>query len=372
MASGNLTRKTLVKVIFPAGLPRLWCPLLTHYHDDLSLDDERMSSHIRSIRHWVSAFLAPGSTGDGWELSASETDRLLEALLAEAGHQDFSVMIGVLRTARGQALEAIRGYLDRFTAGDPAVAALTARQICGFTVTPPKGAALTQESILQELEAIAQTGVPLAIYQLPQITENEMSPETVARLAMSYQNLYLLKDTSGHDRVALSGVDLGDLFLVRGAESGYSRWIKASAIGGPDRNPAGVGVSTGEYDSTGKYDNSCKYDGFLLSTANCFAKELSHIIDCVVAGRQAEADALSYRVSAVVEGVFAAAGKLSFGNPFSNANKAMDHCLAWGSSYASTPLPMTHSGNRLPRDLIEQTAGLMDHYGFMTMKGYLE
>jgi 4-hydroxy-tetrahydrodipicolinate synthase len=348
MANVNPARKVLVDGLFPSGLPRLWCPLLTHYHNDLGLDEERMAAHIRSIRPWVSAFLVPGSTGDGWELSTSETDSLLDALLAEAGRQDFSVMIGVLRTGRGQAREAIRRYLDHFTMGDPASAALSANRICGFTVTPPKGAGLSQDLILQELEELAQTGVPLAIYQLPQVTENEMSPATVARLARIYPNLYLLKDTSGHDRIALSGVVSGDLFMVRGAEGDYSRWLKSDG-------DSSVG----------------KYDGFLLSTANCFARELSTVLDYVAAGKFVEAGALSARVSAVVGGVFSQAGSLAFGNPFSNANKAMDHCLAWGSSYAAVPFPMTHSGNRLPGPFVEQAARLMDQYGFMTTKGYM-
>jgi dihydrodipicolinate synthase/N-acetylneuraminate lyase len=288
------------------------------------------------------------------------SDILLDLLLAEADRQDFLVMIGVLRTGRGEALAAVQSYLERFTGGDPGVEALRARRICGFTVTPPEGAGLSQDLILQELQPIAETGVPLAIYQLPQITGNEMSPETVASLASRYPNLYLFKDTSGHDRVALSALDLDGLFLVRGAESGYSRWFKASAGNRGHSTPSSQEASTG------------KYDGFLLSTANCFARELSEIICCAAEGRLDEADALSGRVSAVMEGVFAEASLLDFGNPFSNANKAMDHCRAWGGSYGTAPLPMTCSGNPLPRSLIDAAAGLMDRYGFKTIQGYLE
>jgi dihydrodipicolinate synthase/N-acetylneuraminate lyase len=349
MARVNHLRKALVHQIFPAGLPKLWCPLLTHYHEDLSLDRQRMSMHIRSLRPWVSAFLAPGSTGDGWELAADETDSLLDFLLTEAADQDFSLMVGILRKGQGEALDAIHSVLARFNAGDPGVATLSARRICGFTVTPPKGSMLAQDLILKELRDIAETGVPLAIYQLPQITENEMSPETVASLASRYPNLYLLKDTSGQDRIALSGIDCGNLFMVRGAEGGYSRWLKS--------------------DTASKGGN---YDGFLLSTANCFAKELSAILDFIALGKVDEAEVLSVRVSAVVEGAFSEAAKLGFGNPFSNANKAMDHYRAWGSHYASVPLPVTRSGNRLPMNLIEEAVALMDHHGFGIEKGYME
>ena len=342
MAISSLKRKALVHELFPAGLPRLWCPLLTHYKDDRSLDTERMAAHIGTMRKWISSFLVPGSTGDGWELSSSETDSLLDFLLSEAKSQDFSVMIGVLRTGLGDSLDAIRYYLDRYTSGDTRVSALTDKRICGFTVTPPEGADLPQDLILGELSAIGESGVPLAIYQLPQITHNEMSPETVASLVLNYPNVYLFKDTSGFDKVVRSGVELDNLFLVRGAEGRY-------------------------------YENTASgYDGFLLSTTNCFAKELTAILDYAAHGKADQAKDLSDRVSAVVEAVFAEAGKLDYGNPFSNANRAMDHYLAWGSAYATAPLPMTHSGNNLPKFLIEKAAMLLNQYGFEVRKGYLE
>ena len=47
---------------------------------------------------------------------------------------------------------------------------------------------------------------------------------TVAALAGEFPNFILFKDTSGADRVAQSGLDLGGVFMVRGAEvGGYSR-----------------------------------------------------------------------------------------------------------------------------------------------------
>ena len=31
-------RRELIKKLFPSGIPRLWCPLLTHYTDNGSID----------------------------------------------------------------------------------------------------------------------------------------------------------------------------------------------------------------------------------------------------------------------------------------------------------------------------------------------
>jgi len=325
-------------------MPRLMCPLLTHYRDDGSLDTERIAAHIGHMRPSVSAFLAPGSTGDGWEMNAAESDELLEFLASEARRQDFSLMAGVLRTEPGTVVPAIHAMLDRFTEGSTNPEVLAQKKICGFTVTAPKGKELTQEIIRAELEAIAQTGAPIAIYQLPQITENEMSPETVAALVANYPNVYLMKDTSGEDHVVLSGVDLDNLYLVRGAEGDYAKWIAA---------------------------NGGYYDGFLLSTANSFAASLAEMISLLVDGNVDAATRLSERVSRVVAAVFAEAGKLSFGNAFANANKAIDHHYAWGPAAATTKAPMTHSGTRLPESLITVAGEQLAAEGFAVGPGYM-
>jgi dihydrodipicolinate synthase/N-acetylneuraminate lyase len=390
-------RTDMVRTLFPGGIPRLWCPLLTHYDDHGELDTRRIAAHIRHMRPWVSAFLAPGSTGDGWEMSEAESTGLLDFLLDEAARQDFSLMIGVLRTGRGEVVPAIRAALARYTGGDGSAAALAARRICGFTVTAPKGADLPQAVIRAELEAIAAMGVPLALYQLPQITENEIDPGTVEALVAARPNIYMLKDTSGEDRVIGAGADLQNLFMVRGAEGDYARWTRAN--GGP-------------------------YDGFLLSTANSFARELAIVVGLdgdgdespagaampgggtgtVAAGRVGAANSVesraatpgagtvaagretsvagtsvptgrpaevSARISRAVATVFAAAASLSFGNPFANANKAFDHHFAWGPAAGDHAPPMTHSGERLPNTLIETARSALDEAGVAVGEGYL-
>lgn len=344
-SEGNAAeRRQLTDTLFPRGIPRLWCPLLTHYRDDGTLDTERIGAHIRHMRRWISAFLAPGSTGDGWELTAGETEALLSFLLQEAAHQDFSLMVGVLRTEPGTVVPAIRGFLDRRTDGEGTPAALAKRNICGFTVTPPKGADLEQSIIHKELETIAATGVPLAIYQLPQVTENEMTPATVESLVARYPNIYLLKDTSGRDVVARSGASLNNLFLVRGAEGEYARWSRESD--GP-------------------------YDGFLLSTANSFAAELGQMLVLLADGKSQEAQDLSRRITSAVTELFTAAAELPYGNPFANANKAFDHHFAWGPDADRREPPMTHSGNRLPRPLIDAAGSALVRYGFDPARGYM-
>jgi len=230
----------------------------------------------------------------------------------------------------------------------------------GVTVTAPHGSSLSQHEIRSDLLEVLEQGVPTALYQLPQVTENEIEPSTAVELAKKYHNFYLFKDTSGEDKVALSGLMPDNLFLVRGAEGNYARWLQG--FGGP-------------------------YHGFLLSTANCFAPQLSSIIElsslaasqgaggaysAEAAKAEEEALSLSDKLSTVVETAFSTVATLPFGNPFANSNKAVDHIMAYGKEFRKAPEPLTHSGKRIPADMLDTLAELLKQYDLFPQKGYME
>ncbi len=340
-------RSALIERLFPGGVPKLWCPLLTHYQADGSPDRNRIAAHLRSIAPYTKGLLVPGSTGDGWEMDDQEQRRLLKLVLELSRPLNLRVLIGALRTDAEQERRVIvdaLGRLRRRTRLEDDCGAMAAAGVCGFTVCPPTGRDLPQEEIRDRLAAILELGVPTALYQLPQVTLNEMAPETVAELAGRYANFYLLKDSSGQDRVATSGLDFGCLHLVRGAEGDYLRWLKAT--GGP-----------------------C--DGFLLSTANCFAGQLHRMIERLEQGRVDEARARIAPVERVVARVFDLVAALPDGNAFANANKAIDHFLAHGPEASRLPPPRLHAGSRLPPRLIEATGQVLTDCGLMPSRGYL-
>jgi dihydrodipicolinate synthase/N-acetylneuraminate lyase len=197
----------------------------------------------------------------------------------------------------------------------------------------------------QALSGILSLGVPTALYQLPQVTQNEMSPALVADLAGRFSNFILFKDTSGTDHVAASGLDFGGVFLVRGMEGAYTRWLKAG--GDP-------------------------YDGFLLSTANSFAPQLHQVRELLLAHRRLAAQALSDRLARVVEELFNLVGAVAGGNKFANAGKAADHFFAHGSSALAADPPRLHSSGHLPIEVLRATADALERYGFLPQRGYLE
>lgn len=341
-------RRGLLSRLFPAGIPSLWCPVITHYRAAGGLDRERQAAHLRHLAPFVKGFLIPGSTGDGWEMDDAEIRALLDFALGEAVRLDFQVLVGVLKTdaaaAQASILDTVNWLKARADTSD-VDAALARSRVCGFTVCPPKGSALTQPQIQDALAAILDLGLPTALYQLPQVTQNEMSPATVASLAARFANFVLFKDTSGADRVAMSGQPLDGVFLVRGAEGDYARWPRGA--GGP-------------------------YDGFLLSTANCFARELHGILESVRAGKVEPARATAVNLSSAVNEVFQLVAGLPHGNAFANANKAADHFFAHGSKASSAPPPRLHAGSSLPLEVLRATGEVLSRHGLLPVRGYLD
>jgi dihydrodipicolinate synthase/N-acetylneuraminate lyase len=340
-------RQGLIEALFPEGMPGLWCPPLTHFEAGGKIDRGRIERHLAQIAPHVRGLLVPGSTGEGWQLENAAVREVLTIVIAAAQRWNLHVLIGVLKhdaaemaetiTATTHWLQAMAGTRDWFE--------LTRQtHVVGFTICAPRGEDLTQEQILAGLEQVLRLQHPTALYQLPQVTGNEIAPATFLQLVDRYPNVFLWKDTSGQDWVARAGIDPGGVFLVRGAEGGYSRWLKSA--GGP-------------------------YDGLLLSSANNFAPQLAEIQRCLSTGRRQEADGLADRVERVVTRCFDVVAGVSAGNPFTNANKLLDHALAFGPDAMRRPSPMLHGGQRLPSELIEPVMAALREQDWLPERGYL-
>ncbi|MCJ7550905.1 MAG: dihydrodipicolinate synthase family protein [Anaerolineae bacterium] len=343
-----VARTELAQRMLGSPIPRLWCPPITHYSPGGNIAGERMAAHWRTMARYVGGFLVPGSTGDGWDMQEGEIAHVLAIATDLAVQLNTRVLVGVLRTdveAMLDVIEATVTKLQAIAGESDVLAAMERCHVAGFTVCPPKGAALTQAEIQIGLEAVLDLGLPTAIYQLPQVTENEVSLAVFEDLAARYPNFLLFKDTSGEDHVPQEDRGTSGVFLVRGAEGSYASWL--AEAGG------------------------C-YQGLLLSTANCFAAEFARMISLLETGDIAGADALSQRISAVVAAAFDAVADVRHGNVFANANKAIDHFKAHGSGALSTAPPMLHAGARLPVSVIKIIGEALEAGGFMPATGYLE
>jgi len=340
-------RRNLLREVVGEPVPRLWCPPLTHYTPDLEVDQDRMAAHWGFMAPHVNAFLVPGSTGDAWEMNDREVQTLIDLSLKLAIDQNISLLMGVLKgdaRATRERISELLSTLKRKTGKDNPIEAMKAGRVCGFTICPPRGSDLTQDEIEVELASVLELGLPTVLYQLPQVTENEMSPTLVARLEDRFANLMLLKDSSGRDQVALEADDSSLLFLLRGAEGSYAQWLKES--GGP-------------------------YHGLLLSTANCFPRELKKIITLLEEGRADEATTLSDHLTQVIEQVFTLVIDIPEGNSFSNANKAVDHYMAFGADARFIRPPRLHAGTHIPKDVILRVGEVLESAHLIPGTGYL-
>jgi 4-hydroxy-tetrahydrodipicolinate synthase len=344
-SSAAESRSQLLARLFPEGVPKLWCPALTHYDREGRIDAKRIAAHLRHMSSNVKGFLIPGSTGDGWELSEPETRQLLRIAIQQASELGFHLLIGALKPDPESGLKMFWDTIHSIESlmEDNALNSLAKARVSGFVICSPRGKDISENEMERWFETILKSGIPTALYQLPQVTQNEISAGLVSRMATRFGNFIMFKDSSGKDSVVCSGKDLDGVFTVRGAEGGYAKRLKAA--GG-------------------------SYDGFLLSTANCFAKEYCHMISDLEGGRVDAGNQLSERLSATVSSVFELVSPFPDGNAFANANKAMDHFFAYGPKAASVAPPRLHAGTSLPAEMIVETGKILERYGLMPRAGY--
>ena len=63
---------------------------------------------------------------------------------------------------------------------------------------------------------------------------------------------------------------------------------------------------------------------------------------------------------------------LPYGNPFTNANKAIDHFFAYGPRALKKEGPILKTGIRLPGDVLSATGDILTTYHFMPESGYMD
>ncbi len=318
---------------------RLWVPLLTHYcrtAGSVGADLERIGAHLAHIRPSVRQFLIAGSTGDGWEMSFEAFLDLVRLTRRRDLFDGTKLLFGALRPTTDGVIE----WAQRFEANLEQEGGVAGEYV-GLAVCPPVDPEADQAAILTHYERVLEkTRSPVAVYQLPQVTGCSIEPDTM-RILAKHPRVTMFKDTSGTDIVASAGVT--GVTMVRGAEGNYLRSLA----------PAG------------------SYDGWLLSTGNAFGAVLRRILELHEQDEHERALRVSNVLSVVVEMLFEEAATVPFGNPFSNANRAVDHLWAYGQEWHLKPPPLTVSGNELPRSLLTAAADIVGRFPVLPKTGYL-
>lgn len=346
MATMKVKRGEIAGRLFPGGIPKLWCPPLTHFANDGTIDEGRMASHLKFLAPWVHGLLVPGTTGEGWELTDSESSRLIRIAGLLAQPLGMKLLIGILKPSADAMVQAVGRVMKEVgitLRSDTLLDTLSEKGIAGFTFCAPRGTDLTQKQIEEALRTVLDLGLPSALYQIPQVTGSEVAPDTAYGLGSSYENLLFVKDSSGDDRILSADGDRRGVFFLRGAEGDYYEWCRG---------------------------REKPYDGFLLSTANCFPEQLSRILSPEVA--PAAAASLSRAITEIVNESFHIVSGFAEGNQFTNANKAIDHFNAYGAAAGEVTGPRLHGGAVIPKDIILGVGKILERHGMLPKSGYLQ
>lgn len=301
----------------------LWVPILTHYRSDAPsrLDMGCTADHIAKIAPHVRQLLIAGTTGDGWSMPQALLADWLDLLRSEDMPRGQRLMLGVLEPDTEAVVARARWIEDQI--GKRPLSG----EVVALTVCPPVEPKATQGRILSHYERVMEaTDLPLAVYQLPQVTGCSLSAETFDRLVDSGRVAFF-KDTSGTDAVVANSQRATEVTMLRGAEGDYARWI----------SPQGP------------------YDGWLLSTANGLAPELRHIQRAVRQGKRARARTLSDNLTAVVGSLFEIAERWPTENTFALVNRGVD-VVRRDTGHAKR-LPGT--GSPLSQDLLKEIEVLL-------------
>ncbi len=194
----------------------------------------------------------------------------------------------------------------------------------GFAINPPSNTD-NQKEIEECLSDIIENykQFPFVLYQLPHITNSEMSVETVSNLVARFGNIIMLKDSSGTDNILKSQRSLDGVFMVRGAECNQMESLMNMNYG-----VAG-------------------YNGLLLSTANNYGLQLSQMMNDLMDGNWTNAEKLSKLVTGLTNKTFEVVSKYNFCNPYTNSAKMVDYFMAYGDKVSEqNVMPMTQDGNK--------------------------
>jgi len=73
----------------------------------------------------------------------------------------------------------------------------------------------------------------------------------------------------------------------------------------------------------------------------------------------------------VVKQTFALVGDFPAGNAFTNANKVLDHVMAYGAAARDQEPPLLYSGARLPAEFVDQAVAFLRAAALFPHTGYL-
>jgi len=348
-----MTRADILRAVIPGSALPLWVPLLTPYRpDERDVDVARLHRHMQVVRAHTPLWMIAGSTGDGWDMDDRQFAQVLAAStddhVAELQGRVLFALLGETTDAVLSRLHALHGALGTSATApfQDNLQRCIDRGVVGICVAPPIGEDVDQLTIAHHVEEIGRHArMPIALYEIPQITGNRIASETFQALIAAHEEIILFKDSSGEDRLAGEASMLDSPVMVRGFESAYAPSLRA---GGGD------------------------YDGLLLASANVFGQELVAIVRATLSGKLDAAARHGVALEQRVAACFDAVGGVPVGNAFANAMRVLDHVMAHGNRVGEVQPPTLFDGTKIDPAVVDVVATVLDRSGLRPETGYLD
>ena len=184
----------------------VFCALNAIYDENDNIDTSKMKQLVKIYKSLgVKGVYACGSTGEGFLLSTQERKQVAAAVKEAAG-DDFTVIVHIGCASTKESIELARHAEE---IGADAISAVP----CVYYHLPPSSVKMHWNSIIHA------TNVPFIIYNIPQLTAFNLSPEMLAQMAEnpkvigvknSAEPVYLMeryRQAVGDDFIIFNGSD---------------------------------------------------------------------------------------------------------------------------------------------------------------------
>ena len=202
--------------------------LLTPFTDDLSLAPERLEANARElVERGIRQVVVCGTMGEAGALSDDERRLVIETAMASGAQVTVGISSPDGATAARRAEEA---------------AALGAH---GVMCLPPTTYVADERELDGHFaDVTAATELPVMLYNNPEAARQDLSVETIVRLAERHERIVAVKECSGDARriaqlVELAGARLdilvgGDDWALEGYAAGAVGWVSGVANVAPE------------------------------------------------------------------------------------------------------------------------------------------
>ncbi len=206
MDSVAAKRKELIRRLFPGGVPRIWCPVISHFTPDGEVDLFRMRAMRRTLAPHVGGRVAAGGTGDGWAMNRRQCSAVLDCLPLEiqgAGHARVSSPFWRRKTQDAYGTIVLspvcaQAQIRRRRPGrQPSY-----RPACaGTAFAPPSAKTSTAKRSRTRSFPSWTSAFPSPLVNMPAITGSKVDADTINRLAAEISQLLYVTGQQRRGRI---------------------------------------------------------------------------------------------------------------------------------------------------------------------------